>query len=495
MGVLLWPQGNPRPQKHMLPVHTAEDLQLQALAEQMAFNNYYKLSVQDLSRLWTTEEEVIAYRQAVLRDIFENPGLEGILEGLLDSIDTWDSHSGRANRGGDDRMGALDLWDFGFLDAFIQKVEQLDTALSGLNLRSEGMNAFRGKVSSLAKSPRFLSARDVFLRDCGGSNLPSRVTIGFNLSENLKPVSLKLLKIPEKGNRGRRMSLTPSALQTTRQILARAINETGRSIAGFVRQESSDLRLLKQDIIFCLSALNLRKLWRERGLESCLPEIRPTGEQAFRAEDMFSPLLVLHGSEKIVTNSISFREGGELLILTGANQGGKTVFLHSVALCQWLFQLGIMCPCASGAMSPADQILTVFAPTVSASSAVKGMGLLSEEAGRIALAVEHMSENAMVLFNEPLNATSPSENLHISREVIGAFKAAGARGIWVTHLYDLASDRERVNRLIPWGSTLGSIRIVVEADESGFHSTYRIQRGEPEFKSYAAEVMGRKGVN
>ena len=61
-------------------------------------------------------------------------------------------------------------------------------------------------------------------------------------------------------------------------------------------------------------------------------------------------------------------------------------------------------------------------------------------------------------------------------------------------LYELASDRERVNRLIPWGSTLGSIRIVVATDENGTHSTYHIVRGEPEFKSYAAEVMRRKGV-
>lgn len=494
MGVLLWPDGIARQPKFMLSAHTAEDLQLQALAEQMAFNNYYKLTVQDLGKLWTTEEEVIAYRQDVLRDILAHSELESLLEGLLDSIDSWESHSGRATRGGDDRNQALDLWDFSFLDAFLQKVQQLKASLEAMELHSAGMEAFRRKVLALADSPRFLSAREVFLRDCGGSSLPSRITIGFNLSENLKPVSLKLLKIPEKGSKGRKMSLTPSALQTTRQILARAISETGRSIAGFVRQESGELRLLKQDIIFYLSALKIKKSWTDRGLGCCLPEIRPKAERAFRAEEMFSPLLVLHGSEKIVTNSISFREGGELLILTGANQGGKTVFLHSVALCQWLFQLGIMCPCASGALSPADQVLTVFAPTVSASSAGKGMGLLSEEAGRIAQAVEHMSENVMVLFNEPLNATSPTENLHISREVIGAFKAAGARGVWVTHLYELASDRERINRLLPWGSQLGSIRIVVKTDGSGVHSTYHITRGEPEFRSYAAEVMRRKGV-
>lgn len=494
MGVLLWPQGQAATPKYMLLSHTAEDLQLESLAAAMTFNNYYKLSVQDLGKLWTDDPLVITYRQQILKDFMENPGMEPLMESLLDSIDTWDSHSGRTVRTGDDRNQALDLWDFSFLDSYLQKVESLHESLASMELRSDGLLAFRQRVQAMAESPRFTEVKKAFREDCGGSTMPSRITVGFNLNDGLKPVTLKLMKIPEKGTRGRRMSLTPTAVQMTRQILGKAIGEAGRSIAGFVRQESAELRSIKQDIVFYLSALNLRKSWRSRGLECCLPEIRPVEERAFRAEGMYSPLLVIHGSEKIVTNSVTFDQGGELLVLTGANQGGKTVFLQSVALTQWLGQLGIMVPAASAALSPAEQVLTVFAPTVNSSSAVKGKGLLSEEAGRIAHAVEHLSENCMVLFNEPLNATSPMENLYISQEVIGAFKAAGARGVWVTHLYELAADRHRVNELIPWGSKLGSIRILVENDESGVHSTYHIVRGEPEFKSYAAEVMRRKGV-
>lgn len=494
MGILLWPRGQAMSPKYMLSEHTAEDLQLYSLADAMSFNHYYKLSVSDLGKLWTSDPQVIRYRQDVLGDILKNPSLESLLEGLLDSIDSWESHSGRSTRGGNEKNQALDLWDFSFLDAYLQKIESLNEALSGLPLTSEGMQAFREKVRSMVTSPRFVAVRDAYRRDCGGSNLPSRITIGFNLNESLKPVNLKLMKIPEKGQRSRKMSLTPTAVQMTHQILGKAISEAGRSISGFVRQQSGELRTLKQDIIFYLSALKLRKSWEQQGLSSCLPEICPMENQTFRTEKMFSPLLVLHGAEKVVTNGIEFQDGGELLILTGANQGGKTVFLHSVALTQWLFQLGFMVPCGKAAISPVEQILTVFAPTVLSSSAGNGMGLLSEEAGRIADAVKHMSENVMVLFNEPLNATSPTENLYISQEVIGAFKAAGARGVWVTHLYELASDRERVNRLIPWGSRLGSIRILVETDETGTHSTYKIIRGEPEFKSYAAEVMRRKGV-
>ena len=60
MGVLLWPRGEVQSPKYMLLDHTAEDLQLEALANAMAFNNYYpKLlkipaSVKGIGKLYGT---------------------------------------------------------------------------------------------------------------------------------------------------------------------------------------------------------------------------------------------------------------------------------------------------------------------------------------------------------------------------------------------------------------------------------------------------------
>ena len=218
-------------------------------------------------------------------------------------------------------------------------------------------------------------------------------------------------------------------------------------------------------------------------------------EQRFETRGMFNPLLVQNGTETIVSNDVEFSPGGEILVLTGANQGGKTVFLMSVALTQWLFQLGVMVPCTKACLSPARQILTAFAPSLTGTSVGRSTGLLAEEAGRIAAVVNGLTQYCLVLLNEPLNATSPAENLYISREVLAALKAAGARGVWVTHLYELAADRERMNHLIAWGSSVGSLKIVVRSDEAGVQPTYKVVRGEPEWNSYAAEVLRRKELS
>jgi len=233
-------------------------------------------------------------------------------------------------------------------------------------------------------------------------------------------------------------------------------------------------------------------MWLDAGMPCCFPDILPSEDKAFTADKLYNPLLVLGGksSANIVTNTVTFEKGGEIIILTGANQGGKTTFLVSVALAQFLFQLGMPVPAASAAISPCGGISTVFAP--SGVQTTHG-GRLAEECARIAAAVAEITPNSAVFFNEPLNATSPSENLSISRDVLSVLKASGVRGIWVTHIYELAAERGKLSELIPWGSTLGSMRVRVELHGELAEPLYKAERGEPEFRSYAAEVLRQKG--
>ena len=83
------------------------------------------------------------------------------------------------------------------------------------------------------------------------------------------------------------------------------------------------------------------------------------------------------------------------------------------------------------------------------------------------------------------------ENLFLSREVLTACKLQGYKGIWVTHIYDLASGAEEMNCSLS-GSTISSIIAVAATSGEQVNASYRIERGNPQFTSYAKEVLRKE---
>ena len=495
MGFLLYPMGR-GPEKAPFPERLSEDLQLGRMAEAMACSDYYRMSAAELCALFTDDPEVLRRRQEVFRDVLELPGLEAALERLLDSLDGWEGRSG-SRRGADDFAVGFSLEDFSWLDAYLRKIDAAWESLAGIPVRSEGLKALTGLLKSLRESPRYRDAAADFKKLCPGFAAPARMRIGYNLDAEMKPSRLKLLYLapPEAEgsgkNKKRQMMLTRQAVEMDAMLLQRLSANASRDINAFVMRETAPLRGLRQDLVVCLSAAKLARSWKEMGLPFCFPELRPAEEKVFEAKKLFDPLLPVSGKEEVVANDASLKKGGELVFLTGANQGGKTVFLLSIGLCQWLGQLGFPVPAAEAALSPVKNILTIFAP---GGQRYGRKGLLAEEAGRIADAVAALTDESLLLFNEPLTGTGPDETKSISAEVAAVCMAAGARGVWVTHVYELARERAKLEETVPWGSRLGSLRVVLEEKDGETRFTYRVERGEPLGDSRAAEALRRGGV-
>ena len=497
MACLLYPAGK-GPAAVPFPAQTIEDLQLVRLAKAMSPSDYYRLTSEELCALFTSDEEVLRYRQEVFRDVLRFPALESAMEKLLDSLDGWESRGGSRRGGADAFAVGFSLDEFTWLDGYLKKIDAAWREFSGIPVESEGFKALLGLLDSLRNSPRYRDAASDFKALCPGFSAPARMRLGYNLDSELKPGRLKLLAMepPEDGKtkapQKRKMMLTQRAVEMDAMLLQRVSAQASQDINTFVIRETAALRGLRKELIVCLAVRKLTRSWEDAGLPACFPELRPPEEKAFRAKGLFDPLLLISDKELVVSNDVELRQGGELLILTGANQGGKTVFLLSMGLGQWMAQLGFPVGAAEAAVSPAENILTIFAPN---GQRYGRKGLLAEEAGRIAAAVESLTGGSMVLFNEPLTSTGPEETKSISAEVIAVCMAAGARGIWVTHVYELASHRANLEEALPWGSRLGSLRIVLEEVGGETRFTYRVERGEPKGYSHAEDALRRGGIH
>jgi dsDNA-specific endonuclease/ATPase MutS2 len=148
---------------------------------------------------------------------------------------------------------------------------------------------------------------------------------------------------------------------------------------------------------------------------------------------------------------ISF--GSSPVAITGANMGGKTVLLRSVALAQAMFQWGFFVPAREAAIVPVDEILTAIGDpldTPGLSSFASEMVRLDGIIGRV-----KAQARALVLIDEPARTTNPAEGGAIVNALLDLLATHSARALVTTH-YNVLSDvdRLRVSGLSDDGSTM-----------------------------------------
>lgn len=124
-----------------------------------------------------------------------------------------------------------------------------------------------------------------------------------------------------------------------------------------------------------------------------------------------------------------------LVMITGANQGGKSTFLRSVGLAQLMMQSGMYVAATAVRASVCSGLFTHYKRE---EDATMTSGKLDEELARMSDITGHITAGSILLCNESFASTNEREGSEIARQIIRAMLGAGIRVFFVTHLYDLA---------------------------------------------------------
>ncbi|WP_424187574.1 MutS-related protein [Actinokineospora sp. G85] len=223
--------------------------------------------------------------------------------------------------------------------------------------------------------------------------------------------------------------------------IAVAVTESAAHVTGY-------FRALRAELAFYLGCLNLAEdLAGVSAAPTCWPD--PTAASV-TARGLWEPCLALWSREAVVGNDINTdtdtdTDTGELplVVVTGANRGGKSTFLRSLGLAQVMAQAGMFVCAESFAAPPAPAVLTHFTRAEDRSMA---SGRLDEELGRMSALVDRARPGALLLSNESFASTTDHEGAEIAEGVLGALVDSGVRVVAVTHLHLLA---ERLHRTRP----------------------------------------------
>ena len=221
-----------------------------------------------------------------------------------------------------------------------------------------------------------------------------------------------------------------------------------------------------------------------------MPKIAPAEDKTFRAVGLYNPRVALAIEEKIVTNDVSFDDDARIFVLTGPNRGGKSVITVALGAAQALAQLGLPVPAKEAEISLTDGIFTHF-PEGADDTIDKGR--LGEECARLKEIFDSVTKDSMILLDESLSSTGAYEASYIASEILTGFAVMRTRGIFSTHLHELAASVCEINeRSLACGGV--KIDTLVAGIEDGERS-FKIHRMKPDGKSYAKDIADKYGLS
>ena len=168
------------------------------------------------------------------------------------------------------------------------------------------------------------------------------------------------------------------------------------------------------------------------------------------------------------------------MIITGANQGGKSTFLRSIGVAQLMMQCGMFVPAESFSANISDGLFTHYKREEDVSMK---SGKFDEELSRMSVIVDHITANSLVLFNESFAATNEREGSEIAKQIVTALLDKRVKVFFVSHLYDFA--RRFYDEGLP-----NAIFLRAERQSDGTR-TYKLIEGEPLQTSYGEDLYQR----
>ena len=218
------------------------------------------------------------------------------------------------------------------------------------------------------------------------------------------------------------------------EMRSRAIGRVASALAQSAEHVTNFFGMLRTELAFYISCLNLHDALTRMGLPIVFPDPRPVGEHQYKFSGLYDVCLSLQMESGIVGNSTN-ADGKNLVIITGANQGGKSTFLRGIGVAQLMMQCGLFVGAEAFCAEIGHALFTHYKRE---EDVTLKSGKLDEELARMSDIADHLKSNSLVLFNESFAATNEREGSEIARQIVSALLEKRVRVFYVTHLHEFA---------------------------------------------------------
>ena len=264
-------------------------------------------------------------------------------------------------------------------------------------------------------------------------------------------------------------------LDDEREEEIRVLQGLTESVQGRHDDLWQDLELLAElDMVSAKTELS-------RLFQAIQPEIIET--RAIRLLKARHPLLFQRKRDETVPIDLFLEPDHPVLVISGANAGGKTVALKTLGLLALMFQSGLEIPCGEGSRIPVYQ--KIFAEIGDEQSIGDDLSTFSAHLVHIQRILEEADTRSLVLVDEIGGGTNVMEGAALAMGILDCLKEKGANVVVTTHLEPLKG----------YGYVAkGVTNAGVEFDPETLQPRYRLSYGTSA-PSHAFLVAERMGVS
>jgi hypothetical protein len=263
------------------------------------------------------------------------------------------------------------------------------------------------------------------------------------------------------------------------ELRDRGINLVSNALAQSNDHILSFFKMLRTELAFYVGCLNLHEQLAQMEEPISFPLPVAQGKRRHSFSGLYDACLALTMKQKIVGNDVN-ADNKNLVIITGANQGGKSTFLRSVGVAQLMMQCGMFVSAESFCSNVCDGLFTHFKRE---EDITMSSGKLDEELSRMSDIVDNMTSNSMLLFNESFAATNEREGSEIAGQIIRALTERRIKVFFVTHLYEFAHGF--------YDMRLEDALFLRAERQSDGGRTFKMIEGEPLQTSYGEDLYNR----
>jgi hypothetical protein len=404
------------------------------------------------------DAEVIEYRHGVYEDLARPP----VHQAVAEFAETMRLHRARLEQAA--KLYTAEQRPFWMLSAIVTyqgAVRAFDRALKDVPLQSAGMLALRDWLDELVSGKEFgraveraediRSRLDAIHFTVRIDGLRVEVAPFAGQPDYSAEVEATFARFKQGEVKDHRVRYTDynDADRVEEGVLRLAAEENPDVFAalhGYVREYAGAeppaylhpiLARLDRELQFYLSYLEHIAPMIGDGLEFCMPRVSASkAVSAGHTSDLALATKLDRHRRSMVTNDFELHDQERLIVVTGANQGGKTTFSRTFGQLHWLAELGLPVPGTSASLFLFDALYTHYEKQEDINNL---RGKLEDELVRIRQILKDATSDSVVIMNEIFNSTTLDDSILLGTAVLRQIIERDILAVCVTFVDELTT--------------------------------------------------------